>query len=416
MRNVLILYCNTTFPMRATIHDHLYAFREYGSFRCFYVNLDLRRLPRYLEAVEFDAIFFHTTFLAKRWFPEVFRAYWRKVEPLKRSRAVKIALPQDEFIHTDILGEFLNEFAIDHVFSVAPESEWPKIYPSVNRERVRFDTLLTGYLSDSTLARINALAAKQGDRPLDIGYRAWRAAPWLGRHGILKAQVNDVFNEESPKRGLTVDISTDPADTFLGDDWYAFLLRCKYTIGVEGGASILDRDGALKAKTEAYTQTHPDADFEEVERHCFPGQDGSLALFAISPRHLEACATRTCQILIEGDYNGILKPERHYIALKRDFSNLDEVLERVRSDQLREIVTRQAYEDIVASGRYTYRHYVETIFGATFQETPPKQKSLPARTRDALAYAWARVEDGMIPGMYQFYRAWLRPLRQRLRR
>ncbi len=414
MRNVLILYCNTTFPMRATIHDHLYAFREYGkSLRCYYVNLDLRGLPRYLEAIAFDAILFHTTFLSKRWYPEVFREYQRKVEPLKRSGALKIALPQDEFIHTDILGEFIDAFEIDQVFSVAPESEWPKIYPSVNRERVRFETLLTGYLSDATLARIEALAAKHTSRAIDVGYRAWRAAAWLGRHGILKARIDDVFKEAAPRKGLVVDVSTDPADTFLGDDWYAFLLRCKYTIGVEGGASILDRDGALKAKTEAYTQLHPEAGFEEIEANCFPGRDGSLALFAISPRHLEACATRTCQILIEGDYNGILEADRHYIALKPDFSNLDEVLELVSSDHLRENVTRQAYQDIVQSGRYTYRHYVEAIFGAS---PPPKHRTPQQRVREAFWFAWARLEDAAIPGAYRFYRAWLRPLRQRLRR
>ena len=30
----------------------------------------------------------------------------------------------------------IREFGIDHVFSVAPESEWPLIYDGVDRERV----------------------------------------------------------------------------------------------------------------------------------------------------------------------------------------------------------------------------------------------------------------------------------------
>ena len=40
--------------------------------------------------------------------------------------------------------------------------------------------------------------------------------------------------------------------------------------------------------------------------------------------------TKTAQILVEGRYSGVLEPERHYLPVRRDFSNLDEVLERAR--------------------------------------------------------------------------------------
>ena len=126
---------------------------------------------------------------------------------------------------------------------------------------------------------------------------------------------------------LRADISTDEKETFCGDDWYRFLLKCKYTIGVEGGASILDRDGSISRKTDEYCSRHPGASFDEIEKACFPGLDGSLKLFALSPRHLDACMTKTCQILIKGNYNGTLSPELHYIPLEKDFSNLGQVLE-----------------------------------------------------------------------------------------
>ena len=59
-------------------------------------------------------------------------------------------------------------------------------------------------------------------------------------------------------------------------------------------------------------------------------EDGRLQLFAISPRHLEACATRTCQVLVEGEYSGVLRPGEHYIPVRKDLSNLDDVLEHDR--------------------------------------------------------------------------------------
>jgi hypothetical protein len=154
-----------------------------------------------------------------------------------------------------------------------------------------------------------------------------------------------------------VDLSTRAGDTFYGDDWYRFLAACRYTIGIEGGASILDRDGSVQACVDAQRWDTP---FEDLEAACFPGRDGELALFAISPRHLEACATRTVQILVEGAYSHVLKPGIHYIELRRDLSNLDAVLDYVAHEDCRDIAD-QAYADIVASGRYTYRRLVRDV-------------------------------------------------------
>src|SRR6185369_9471689 len=91
------------------------------------------------------------------------------------------------------------------------------------------------------------------------------------------------------------------------------------------------------------------------------GLDGGLRYVAISPRHLEACATRTCQVLVEGKYNDVLVPGRHYLELKRDFSNLEQVLDAIQRDDLRQEITEQAFRDIVASGNYTYRSFVEHV-------------------------------------------------------
>jgi len=267
------------------------------------------------------------------------------------------------------LCDFINEFEVDYIFTVAPESEWGKIYSTVDLNRVRFVNALTGYLDASTLEKINRLANDIKTRPIDIGYRAWRGGAWLGRHGFLKAEISDRFQEKAPAKGLVTDVSTRAEDTLLGDSWYEFLLRCKYIIGVEGGASILDRDGTIRERTEAYVQAHPEASFDDIETNCFADLDGSLKLFAISPRHLEACATRTCQVLVEGDYNGILVAGKHYIELKRDFSNLDEVLHTIKQDHLRQEIIEAAFRDCVESERYTYKSFVESTLGTALGST-----------------------------------------------
>ena len=166
----------------------------------------------------------------------------------------------------------------------------------------------------------------------------------------------------------------------LGDDWFRFLASCKYTLGCEGGASMLDWDGSIRERTDRYQAEHPDAGFDEVEAACFPGQDGTLDYFAIGPRHIEACATRTCQVLVEGDYQGILRPWEHYIPVKRDFSNLDEVLELIRRDELREEITENAYRDVIASERYTYRSFVREVEAAA-PRAPPGPRGRRGRWR-----------------------------------
>jgi hypothetical protein len=87
-------------------------------------------------------------------------------------------------------------------------------------------------------------------------------------------------------------------------------------------------------------------------------REGEINVIAISPRHLEACMTHTVQILIEGDYNGILKPNIHYIPLKADFSNLNIILNSLSDERNRIRISENAYKDIVVSGKYTYKSFV----------------------------------------------------------
>ena len=361
MKPILVVYYSRECPMRTAVFDHLYSFRRHSGRPCYYLNLAERRPGRHLSHLGFDFVVFHTTFLSQRWDLAHFQRVMDKARPIRDLSGVKIALPQDEFLHTDVLSEFLLDFNVSHVFSVMPESEWPRIYPRIDRARVKFFRVLTGYLEDQTLARIERLAVSTPRRDIDIGYRAWRAAPWLGRHGMLKANLAEVFQQQAQQAGLRIDISTRDEDVLLGDKWYQFLLRCKYTLGVEGGASILDRDGTIRRRSEAFLQRNPGASFAEIEQACFPGLDGSVHLFAISPRHLEACVTRTCQILVEGEYNGVLKPGLHYIELKRDYSNSGEVVDLIRRDTSRAEIIDWAYRDIVASGAYTYGCFVRFV-------------------------------------------------------
>ena len=96
--------------------------------------------------------------------------------------------------------------------------------------------------------------------------------------------------------------------------------------------------------------------------------------------------------MVEGQYNGILKPDRHYLELKRDFSNLDEVLVRVKRDQERQEMVSRAYRDIVESGLYTYQSFVELVLAKSLNGFKPAPR---AGLRRQILAAWMRLADDL---------------------
>jgi Glycosyl transferases group 1 len=138
--------------------------------------------------------------------------------------------------------------------------------------------------------------------------------------------------------------------------WAAFLADSRGTIGAESGSYFLDRNGEIVASAKAYVRQHPAASFEELRAACFSNLDVPyVSGKAISSRHFEAVGTRTCQILLEGDYNGILRGGEHYIGVRKDCSNLDDALERFQDEQYRQELVARAHEYVLAEHTYDRR-------------------------------------------------------------
>ncbi len=361
--NILLVYGSLDYPIRTSIKDLIYAFHENTDCNAFIYGIDQGSFPEYLKKVNFDLIVFSTILVGERWLGEqnMKSNVYKKIDYLRNLNVTKVVHPQDEWIHTYLLNDFINDFNISYVFTVAPETEWKKIYNKVDFNKVQFHKVLTGYLSNQTVNRAKQITASLKNQSVDIGYRAYKSPPWLGSHGYLKTLIAEVFYKEASKYHLKTDISTEEKDTILGDAWLEFMASCKYFIGVEGGSTVIDPDGEIFKKGSEYQKQNPNASFEMFEQHCFAGMNGNLGLIAISPRHLEACITKTCQVLIEGEYNGVLKPHIHYIEVKKDFSNLEQVFELMKDDKLRISIVNRAYQDIVESGHYSYLNYTKFI-------------------------------------------------------
>ena len=156
----LIVYGLLQYPLRATIRDHLYSFRRHGSGRYFYLNIAARRPPSWLREVDFDTVIFHHTLTGQRMAPSLLRWQLRRARALDGLGRYRIAMVQDECVYTDAIDAFAGEFGIDHLFSVAPPSEWHKIYPRATAAGVRFSQNLTGYLAAETVERVDRIVAE----------------------------------------------------------------------------------------------------------------------------------------------------------------------------------------------------------------------------------------------------------------
>jgi len=366
---ILIIINQHEYPLRSTVRDSIFCFEKYYDAEIFYLNTArLYTIPSHLKEIKFDLIIFHTVFMSFRWGMEKeYKRLHKLLQYFRKCSFTKIAMPQDEWIHTNLLNNFIVDFGISTIFSVSPESEWPIIYNKIDFSKVNFYRILTGYIDPSVVEKFTN--PKLNGREVTIGYRAYKAPAWLGKHGYLKTLIAEIFKNKSIEFSLESDISLEEKDTFLGDAWYNFLLKCKYFIGVEGGSTVLDPDGSIWREGVRFSLANPNASYEEIEENVFHGKEGSLNLIAISPRHLECCITKTCQILIKGDYNGILIPGKHFIELNRDFSNINSVIQLIKDDSLREQIVNDAYEDIVLSKKYSYPEFVKFLISISLKPT-----------------------------------------------
>lgn len=374
---LLVVQSITEFPLRASTTALLDAPKNHSSARVLLLNVPAQKPSKLLRRGSFDVVFFDESFLDSRWDTDLFLDICAMARPLADRARYRLLAVQDEYGRPDLVAHAIETLKIDEVLTLAPDEQVDLLYPTVDRSRVTFTRVLPGYLEPSEVERLEAYALPAERRTIDVGYRARALPAWLGHRGQIKKKLGEAAEAAAPT-DLKLDVSVRDEDVLFGDEWPAFLGNCRYVLGVEGGASLIERDGSLVTTVGQYQKDNPKAPYEEVAEACFPGRDGELDYRAISPRHLEACATRTCQILVEGDYNGILRPNIDYLPIRVDLSDLGQVLASLDETKRLRMVN-SAYARVVASGMLTYDSYVELI------ETQARSRGLlsPSASRSA---------------------------------
>lgn len=236
-------------------------------------------------------------------------------------------------------------------------------------------------------------------RPIDIGGRSAHYPVYVGDDE--RNRLYERFGLLGPASGLRVDIGTGAR--LDRPDWAAFLNDCRATIGTEAGSWYLERDDATALAIRDYLRCHhggatikADSRLHSATRHlpyrlkewlrvllrwspigheaAGPPADGLAEIDArffsgrprapvyskcISSRHFDAAGTGTCQILIRGRYNDILRAGEHYIPLQPDLADMPQAIERFRDPDERRTIAEAAYA--LVHDRHTYRHRLAAL-------------------------------------------------------
>jgi hypothetical protein len=342
----------------ATVTEYLDALHTYSVHRVHEVSM-LHHFPSQIDLDRFDVVITHYSLsigpLLHHYLGPAL------VEKLKRFRGLKAAFLQDEYREIQTYWKHINELGIELLFSCVPEEEINKVYPAEKVPHLRVVNVLTGYVPERLLKQTVMPVAQ---RPIDVGYRTRRMPFWLGRLGHEKWFIAQEFERRARNTDLKLDLSTREGERLYGDAWTNFVASCRAVIGVESGASIIDFDGKLEHRVEDYVAKNPEATFEEISQKFLAPYEGSLKLHQISPRCFEAAALRTPMVLFEGAYSGVLEPERHFVVLKKDFSNFDDVAFKLRDHASLQAMADRTYEEVAMNPRWSYRSFIQQVDSA----------------------------------------------------
>lgn len=231
------------------------------------------------------------------------------------------------------------------------------------------------------------------DRSIDVGARATRYTAIIG--DTDRNELLDFFKTSARLQHLKRDISSSRLNR---QGWADFLNNCVTTVSSEAGTWYLEKDdqtvrtlenwvaenypasrkiagdnaflrlarqlpsrpqrilraalahGPIKTPNLVYEQIGMEEiiNLLPIERPCNDGK-------CISSRHFDAIGTETAQVLLEGRYNDILTPGEHFIELKHDYSNIDDVIAQMGDRAHIQQMTRRTLEYALSEHLYAHR-------------------------------------------------------------
>lgn len=347
---ILVLYAaNAVFT--STVTEHLSAFRAHSRYEVVFAHA-VNEAPCLYDMAQFDVVVVH--YSVRLSLPYYISPH--VVESLTRCDAHKVLFIQDEYENTEQARRWIEHIGFKTIFTCIPDGQASIIYPPDRFPDVEFKINFTGYVPRS-LEIANDIPPL-AERPLMIGFRSRPLHFRFGHLGRDKYVIGHRMRAICRERGIPHDIEVEEEKRIYGADWYKFLKSCRAFLGSESGSNIFDFDGSLIRCVDAAMRNNPWLTYEEVHERYLVEFEKQVRMGQVSPRVFECVACRTALILFRGNYSNVVEPDTHYIPLERDFSNVDEVLERINDLPGLEALTERAYRDVIGSRKYNYESFV----------------------------------------------------------
>lgn len=374
--NIIFIY-NATQTYTNTVFEHLASFARYSRHRVFFCHHD-QSSEFAVELSHFDAIAIHYSV----------RLPYDQLSPqaareLTDFTGLKVLFIQDEYEHTYRAWHWIRNLGIELVFTVVPEAGIGRVYPAQNFPGVRFVSNLTGYVPD--WLKEDADLRPPSQRQLLIGYRGRPLPLRYGMLGLEKVAVGRIAKAYCDAHGIESDIAWNEESRIYGPKWYEFMTSCRAMLGSESGSNVFDWDASLDRRVADYRNQNPDATDDEVYQSVVRGEEVDGIMNQVSPRVFEAIAARTVLVLLEGNYSGVVKAGEHFIPLRKDGSNMAEVVELLQDGSFVDAMVERAFRDVVESGRYSYESFVRLV------DAEIERSQLDLKSNDPAAAAAKRV-------------------------
>jgi len=353
-KKLLVIYSIAS-TIVATTTEYVRSFGRYSRHDVSYINgTHGARLG--VELSEFDAVWLN--YCCRLCFPGNVSSDVR--EALRTYRGVKLMSVQDEYDRTEALRQGIEELGFDVVFTCVPQSALGHVYPRARFPRTEFITVLTGYVPEHLEGKSGATPL--GRRPIVIGYRGRDIGARYGELGFWKYEIGRRMKAICLERSIRCDIKVTEESRIHGESWYAFVESCRTMLGSESGSNVFDFDGSIERQYETLKRAMPDLSYEEFQPYVAE-HDRDIGMGQISPRVFEAAALHTPMILLAGRYSGLIQPDEHYVELRKDFSNVEDVLRQVEDIPALEAMADRTYRHLIGSGAYSYRRFVDLVDG-----------------------------------------------------
>ena len=368
----LLLFHHPASNNAPTIMDHVSSFGKYSNNSFTNINT-IYGFPKTLGNYQFDIIVLHYSLFGSHPF-SLFKPFYEYVR--RQSSCIKIAFFQDEYQYCLSRFKLINELDISVIFSLLEEKYLKPVYNRCECVKHIYSTL-AGYVSEDLKIQSNILFKHFNERTVDFGYRARDLSFVMGKGAQEKTDIAFKFQHLCKGKGYKLDLSSSENTRIYGDDWFRFISNCKAMLGVEAGVSIFDVNGDAAKECQNYLKLNPQCSFAEISNdilYKYEKSEDNFYYRMISPRIFESAAFKVCMILFEGKYTQILEPLIHYIPLKKDFSNIDEVLSIYNNDQKRNTIIQNAYDHLIESNHFSFSKFIfdfdEIIDSFNFQKQP----------------------------------------------